>query len=296
MGFSELFTDIITKLESIPSDTIVQNTKPANNFQKTPTNVNQKFKMINIWNDQIDNEIKENGYIVRCPAIFIEFLPEEPKLILGGVTQYMDAKIYFHIYSDKLNTSNSGVNSFGDNSGDLMDANFEIYELRDTIKSVFLGFHTHNSSAMMSRYDSLDYRHKTITKYLLGFTFCFNDDKGSIYDPKSSRYQIIQGITNPILNSTPQQNWISGTTYVQNVNVVFVTGIAGVANGYYLCITSNSDLVFVTSEWQQLALWVTAQDYAIGAYIYNGYFAYICITANSDVVFDAYKWTLITKI
>ena len=153
MSFSKLFTDVLDELKTIQDDNPLPKLQAANNFQKTLSNRNQKFKMINIWNDQIDTEIlstkKGDGYSIKCPSVFIELVTNDGNQLLGGVTQYPEACMYFHIYSDQLNTPNN-INI----SNDLIDANLEIFDLRDAITSKMLGFHTHNSSAFMSRYDN----------------------------------------------------------------------------------------------------------------------------------------------
>ncbi len=283
MGFSELFTDIITKLETIQDPKPVTTLQKIRNYQKTESNRNQRFKVINIWNDQIDNEVKEKeNYVIKCPAIFLEFIPEEPKMILGGVTQYPDAKMYFHIFSDQLNSPNS-------EGGDFMDRNIEIYSLRDDVKSIMLGFHTHNSSFMMSRYDALDYKHKTITKYLLGFSFCFNDDKGSIFDPKSSRY-LVTGNLPSNLEVLPRHPWVSEDDYLALCAVVFLS------DKYYLCITSNSDEIFNPLNWLEINHWVSGTTYSVGNYIYEGYFCYQCLTGNSDTTFNPNNWVVISRL
>ncbi len=293
MAFSELFTDVITKLESLQVANPISSPKKANNITQSDSNVNRIFKYVNIWNDQIDNEIKEKGYPIKCPSCLIEFIPEEPKLVLGGLTQYMDAKMYFHIFSDKLNSPSNQSR----NSGDFMDRNVEIYDLRDAIKSAFLGFHTHNSSAMMSRYDSLDYRHGQITKYLLGFTFCYNDEKGSIFDPKSTRYLVDGVLTGGLEIPTARRDWIGGDSYVALVNVVYLdTVVGGSVVGFYLCTTSNNSASFTPSEWVLLPVWTSGNSYAINDYVYLGYYAYQCINANSDVTFTSSNWDLICRI
>ena len=306
MGMSEVFTDVLNRIEQITVDNPIVSPKPSANFQRTQSNVNQIFKMTGIWNDQIDNEIQScktgeratiKGHVIKCPAVFIEFVPNDGNQILGGVTQYMEAAMYFHIFSDELNTPNQ-VQGLNQPSGDLMDNNFDIYRLRDIITSNFLGFHTYHGSAMMSRYDKLDYKHGTITKYLRGFHFCWNDDKGSIYDPKSSRYLLEQKIVDGNLEVTPKHVWVSGTNYVAQVNVAYYLGSVSptILAGYYLCTTSNTDTTFIPANWQVLSQWVTLGNYAVGAYIFFGYYAYQCTVANNDVAFNADKWRLIVRM
>ena len=293
MGFSQLYTDVITALEAIPDPNPILNPIPSKNFQKTTSNRNQLFKMVNVFNEQIDNEIKEKGFSIKCPSIFIEFIPEEPKQILGGYTQYLDAKMYFHIYSDQLNTPNKGQPI----GGDFMDANLEIYDLRDAVKSRMLGFHTHNSSAMMSRYDAIDYKHNSITKYILGFFCPFTDEKGSIDDPLSSRYLVGGNLSGGTTSTTNEIYWISGYSYTAFSNIVwFIGNSSGLIAGLYLCITSNNDSVFTSSKWVYLALWQGGKAYSVGAYIYLGAYCYQCSTANSDLTFNQNHWTLICKI
>ena len=320
MGLENLYTDLINKLSLIPKDcttiipysqlqqnnssfppTPVQKSQTTNNFQKTQYKFEQKFSTINIWNDQIDNEVKSikrdgtnNGYIIKCPAVFVEFVPNDGNQIGGGVTQYMDACIYFHIFSDELNTSNNkrGLNQ---NPADLIDANFEIFKLRDIISSYFLGYHPNNGSALMSRYDKPDYKHLTITKYLRGFSFCWNDDKGSVFDPISVRYSI--GVPFPANNAiVPENVWQSGISYVALVNVVYYGGLGAIVAGFYLCLSTNTDITFNPLNWQLIALWVSGTTYNIGNYIYNSYYVYQCKTENSDVDFNTSNWNLITRI
>ncbi|MEO7531555.1 MAG: hypothetical protein ABIS69_09090, partial [Sediminibacterium sp.] len=263
MGFSQLFTDAITKVESILIDNPISNPVAANNFQKTKSNVNQVFKLISAWNDQIDTEIQSmskdekvtpSGFILKCPTCLLEFELGDGADILGGVTQYMNARLYFHLYSDQLNSPNGSVLDRKD-SGDFMDLNLEIFYLRDLIKSNFLGLRIHNSSPMMSCVDTLDYKHNTITKYVIGFTFCFNDDKGSIYDPKSIRFQTVGKIDKIEIAAT--HFWISGKSYSAITNVIYlnIDQIEAVIAGWYMCLTSNNDAEFTPSKWQRVALW-----------------------------------------
>jgi len=292
MGFSDVYTDIIAKANTILVDNPIPTPKPANNIQKTPSNVNQVFKYIGIWNDQIDIETqslkKGDGFIVKCPSLFIEFISGEGSDILGGVTQYMDACVYFHIFSDQLATDNRSDYS------NLIDANFEIFYLRDLITSNFNGFHTSFSSAMMSRYDKEDYKHNTITKYLRGFSFCFNDTKGSMYDPKSFRYQTSVQI-NATLNQTPQSTWISGTEYVAFANCVYLN-LAPNLVGEYLCTTTNNDATFEAVKWAYVPIWVSGTAYHTDNFIYIGGFCYQCIISNSDIIFTPAHWYIICRI
>lgn len=291
MSFKQVFTDVLTKLESIPADKVISNPKPASNFQKTPSNVNQKFKFNSIWNEQIDNEIKgSENIIIKCPACFIEFDTGDGMLIGGGVTQYLDARMYFHIYSDQLNATNKV-------GGDYMDVNLEIFDLRDCIKSNFTGFHTHNASFGMPCVDKLDYKHKTITKYVIGFCFPFYDEKGSIFDPKSALYKTFKTSSGIGLGVTPTHYWVSGASYQELVNVIFIVGsvMPLVIEGYYLCLHSNNDMVFTTLNWQILALW-TPGNWVVGQYIYLGIYCYVCLNANNDLTFTPSNWTLICRM
>ena len=306
MGTSLVIINVLNQLATIQKDEVIANPKPSNNSQKTQSNVNKIFKMINVWNDNIDNEIlstKEGipaigtkGYAIKCPSVFVEFVPGDGNQILGGVTQYMDAAMYFHIFSDQLATSNLTEGLIGINPGDLIDANFEIDYLRDVITSNFLGFHTYNGSAFMSRYDKLDYKHGTITKWLRGFHFCFNDVKGSIFDKKSSRYLTPVQLNNATLSVTAERDWISGNEYISGLNVVWFAGLGAVLAGFYLCLTTNTDSVFTASKWQYLPIWQANFAYAVNTYIYNGLFCYKCSIANNDAEFNFNNWELIVRI
>lgn len=303
MAFETIFTDTISKLESIPDLKVVSNSKPSANFQRTKSNVNQRFKFIDIWNDQIDAEIQSSkygepiimkGFTIKCPAIFIEFIPEDPNQIGGRVTQYLDAKLYLHIYSDELNTPSTKLNP---NDGDLMDANFEIYKLRDEAKSAMMGFRPTNCSALMARYDGLDYKHGTITKYILGFSCPFIDFQGSILDNKSESY-IVPTPINATLGISSKSIWTSKSIYTSLISVVWYLGSVSpvIEQGYYLCLTTNQSALFQPTEWQYLPIWEAGKTYAINNYIYYGYFCYKCNNANSDTTFNPSNWDLITHL
>ena len=232
---------------------------------------------------------KGDGYPITFPACFIELDISEGKTIGGGVTQYPDARMYFHIYSNQLNSENP--------DGEFMDRNIEIYELADTIQSNMHHFRTHGCTQMLACVNTLDYKHNTITKFIVGFQFMFSNDKGSVYDENSYLYQTVQTATNPTLGITDYQLWISGNVYTQLVNVVWFSGnLPTILAGYYLCTVSNNSTEFTPSEWQILAIWVSGKTYTIGQYIYNGQFCYECIVANSDLIFNPGNWLLTTKM
>jgi hypothetical protein len=286
MAFKDFFIEMQTLLESIQPDTLVQNPVKANNLKQTPSNINQLFKYINIWDDQVDDLIKagtgqRDGYGFQFPAIFIELITGDSYQVGGGVTMYKDTKCYLHIFSFSLNDS------------DLMERNLEIYELRDTVKSKLLGFSPSTCSAFMSRYDAQDYKHHNITKYLLGFNFNLNDTKGSIFDSKSRNPLTFKSLT---LNPLPSQfkDWVSGTTYYQNLNVVLFSEVLGSQiKDVYLCLTTNTDVEFNALNWLKIPMWVIKQ-WVINDYCYIYSYVYQCSISNADEIFNPNNWNLIT--
>lgn len=298
-GLADVFNTTISFAQSLLVDNPIPTPPPSNSIVKTQSNVNQLFKFVGKWNDNIDNEVTslksgENtwktakGYIIKCPALFVEFEPGDGSCILGGITQYMEAKLYLHIFSDELNTDNRSGKT------EEMDSNYQIDYLRDRVVSGFNGFHPSFGSALMNRFDALDYKHGTITKYVKGFEFCWNDTKGSVYDPRSPRYQTSQLIPNIMANPIADV-WVSGGSYVALSNVVYLNLTPNVV-GNYLCTTTNNSTNFTPIQWAFCALWAGGTGYIIGAYVSFGYFIWQCTTSNNDTIFNQANWILICRI
>jgi len=273
------FTEIQTKLASIQ----VKNPTPlppkSNNLSQTSSNQNQVFKTINIWDDQIDDLIKSaTGYEIQFPALFLELILGDAKMVLGDVTHYPDSKIFFHIFSFNLNQQDTGK----------MEQNLVIYDLRDTVKANILGQRFHGANGFMSCYDAMDYKHKNITKYLLGFNFNYSDAVGSIYDSDSVNGLTFKTNTNLTAIFSNFQSWISGLTYTQDVSVVIIATVI------YVCIVTNSDLVFTLSKWSVVPFWISGTSYSVGNYVLDLGTVFKCLNANSDITFTPSNWTKIS--
>ena len=81
MALKDFFTEVLAKLNSIEVNNPIA-TPTANNIKKTPSNVNKVFKYINIWDEQIDEEVKGNNYVIASPSIFIEYIAGDCKMLL----------------------------------------------------------------------------------------------------------------------------------------------------------------------------------------------------------------------
>ncbi len=279
MATRTFFTEIQTKLASIQ----VKNPAPlppkSKNLNPTSSNQNQVFKYINIWDDQIDDLIKsEKGYEIAFDALFFELILGDAKMVLGDVTHYPDSKLFFHIFSFNLNQQDTGK----------MEQNLVIYDLRDIVKANILGQRFHGANGFMSCYDAMDYKHKNITKYLIGFNFNYSDAVGSIYDADSVnglKFKTNSSLT-AIFNIFP--SWISGLSYVADLSVVIIATIV------YVCTTSNSDLVFDLNKWAVVNFWVSGKSYLVGDYELDLGIVYKCLNSNSDITFTPSNWTKIS--
>lgn len=235
------------------------------------------FKYCNIWDNQIDEMILGSNYAFALPALFIEFIPGECKMMGMGMSQYPQTEITFHI-----------VNQILDGNNDTMERNLPIFDLRDLVKAKFVGFGISFCSNLMCCYDKLDYKHGNTYKYLLSFNCNFIDSKGSGFDPDSG---LVWGyLDNPTLNINIVHEWISGKFYNvadaiqgQFANVVIYRG------QIYQCSNPNFDIIFDSNNWFPVNLW-TPRQYNYGDMVLYYSYVYSCVVPNNDTVFNSNNW------
>lgn len=283
MSLAAVFLETIEKLKSIKVQNLKTVPSPSNNFKKTPSNINDFFKTINIWDNQIDEMIKGDGYSFNSNfAIFVEYLPGEAKQLLNKVTSYPESVMTFHIFSILL-----------DGQDGTMERNIEIYSARDKVNSKIKGWSPSRCSSFMSYRDVIDYKHKNITKYLLSYNFNFIDTTGSVFDTDSSYYLTSKSFDNPTLSISIFEGWKSGMSYFADISVV--------CNGYlneqlqvYLCKIDNEDIVFTLSNWTLIPQWKSDNEYEVDDYCFYVNTVFKCTTANNDVNFTIGNWIQIT--
>lgn len=285
MSLANVFLQTINKLKSIKVQNPIVLPKPSNNRVKTESNVNDFFKTINVWDNQVDEMIKGDSYSFNTDyAIFVEYIPGDAKQLLNKVTSYPESVITFHIFSILL-----------DGRDGTMERNIDIFIARDKTNSKIKGWSPDNCSSFMSCKDVLDYKHKNITKYILSYNFNFIDKTGSIFDVDSPFHLTSKSFDNPKITSISIfTGWISGASYTSNVSVV--------CNGYdfnkqllvYLCKTDNSDKIFDLSNWTLIPEWKSKKKYSVDDYSFFVNTVFKCITDNEDSSFIPSNWIQIT--
>lgn len=286
MGVADIFVETINKIKSIKKvDNVVPNPVKTGNFSKTASNVNDVFKYINIWDNQIDEMIAANSYSFKTneSAIFIELRLGRCAQLLNKVSTYPEAVIVFHVFSQVF-----------DGGNDTMERNVEIYRYRDVIKSKITGWSPSSCSNFMCFDDALDYKHGNITKYLIGFNFNFTDLTGSIFDVNSPNYLKFVTQSGATLGSVSFfTDWISGLEYTSQISVV-ANGYTNKVPNIYLCTTNNNDVIFDNSKWYQIFAWVSNKQYTVDDKVYLFNRVYNCVEDNNDSIFNPSKWEIIT--
>lgn len=133
---------------------------------------------IRIWNNQVDEEKEGQTYDFPKPAFFIEIIPEVEYMAEGMGTAAADIGIKIHIVCESLNASDG-----------TMEQDLLVYDLRDKIVSLFVGFNPFSCSAMMLVSENPDYGHTNIFHYTVGFVCNYVDIEGSPY--AATRGQIV---------------------------------------------------------------------------------------------------------
>lgn len=145
--------------------------------QSTKNSVYPKlFKYVNIWDMQVDEMIqsdKNKNYSFNTPSFFVEINLGTGVQWNINYTSYPDAVIKLYLINQVLN------------SGDNMEQNLKIFDIRDQVVSAFKNSEISWCSDIILFEDEMDYKHGSIYKYKLGFKTNFIDSKGSIYDVDS---------------------------------------------------------------------------------------------------------------
>lgn len=134
------------------------------------------FKYINIWDMQVDEMIqsdKNKNYSFNTPSFFVQIELGEGVDWRQNFTSYPNAIIRFYLINQVLN------------SGDDMEQNLKIFDIRDQTVTAFKNSQISWCSDIILFEDEMDYKHGSIYKYKLGFKTNFIDSKGSIYDVDS---------------------------------------------------------------------------------------------------------------
>ena len=121
---------------------------------------------VQIWNSQFDYIDEGQGYSFPFPCAFVEVTPNEDIGSLGSGFQGSDLTIKIHLGSDFYN-------GFG---GDVIDDNFNIFALRETVSQALFGFKTSTSGAMFKINEEQDFNHSNVYHYVMTYKVHFIDD------------------------------------------------------------------------------------------------------------------------
>lgn len=241
---------------------------------------NSQFIYCAVFNDQIKQEESGKTFVFPKPAVLVEISsPSNGLQTLGsyGVTVH-DFIFRFSIVHEQLNAEYDGT------AGSGMDENLDVFDLRDTLKTLLTGFQPTNCSNLQYDSESQDYAHDNIYVYGISFRCSYVDTKGSPYDVDSNVW--VDGQID-ILNLNTFVGWQSGKSYQENKQAVTYGGLI------YLCANDNSDTVFTVANWLEVDAWQGNTSYVATNYVAYQNNIYQCSVDNSDATFDFDKWTKI---
>jgi hypothetical protein len=161
---------ILAQARAIPYDW----TNVADAERSRPTFLFQKTA---VWNNQVRKMLDGSGVFYESPSCFLEMRPEKSMQMADNIT-VTDVCWKIHIVHGQLDA--------GDDEN--MDQNLMVFQLRDLVKSEFVGFEPESCSTMFCEDEEQDYDHGNIYHYILSFKSCLKDTKGSMYDPDQTRF------------------------------------------------------------------------------------------------------------
>lgn len=136
----------------------------------------QVFQYCAMFNNQV--KMLDNGATFEFPrpAVLIEIeTPMSGVQLLGTRLVVNDIVWKFSIVHEQLNAIyEDGI------SGSGMDENLDVYDLRDTLKTLLMGFKPTNCSYLQYSDESQDYNHNQIYVYSVSFMCSYVDTKGMV--------------------------------------------------------------------------------------------------------------------
>lgn len=141
-----------------------------------------------VWNDQLNRMDDQSGLSLPFPAIYVEMLPQEWNMLSAGVSQ-CDIVWKIHICHQQF-----------DSMDGFFDQNLDVFDLRDSVKTALMLFKPTNCGSWIASGEEQDYSHTNIYHYILEFTCCFIDTKGSGFDPTNGWYIYSTPPTDLIIN------------------------------------------------------------------------------------------------
>lgn len=285
---------------------------------KSLTKINDKsgltenvFKYCNVWNNQpyIQEKEKNESYPFKTPAVFVGFELGNAMQLAYNMTSYPEAELSFYIVHEYLN----------DIGGD-MDKNLKVFELRDYIKTKFSSVSISFCSSLVINQEIQDFNHDNVYVYKISFKTNFIDSKGSVLDTDSGA--VWGFLENPTLNVNVFIAWSCGRKYTSNIDsssifyqsssglryvssngAYYITSDSGSSEGIfasvvslngdvYVCLETNSDLVFDESKWFRIYGW-TPKKYQVGDISAFYSRIYKCKTENEDDLFNESNWEII---
>lgn len=135
------------------------------------------FRMIRIWNNQINYEKDGQLYNFPKPAAFLEVINDPIYEQLGLGFQSSDVGWRIHI-----------CHEFYDAQDGSFEQDLPIFDLRDKVVAKLSLFEPTACGPLTRVAETQDYEHDNIYHYIIEFVCNFIDSKGSPYDPDSGSY------------------------------------------------------------------------------------------------------------
>lgn len=154
---------------------------------------------VDVWNDQVKEEIDGETFAFPLPAYFLEIKNPENMVQLGrGVTQ-SNIDVDIHIMMDKLNNVDQGL----PDGGGAISQNLDIFDLKAVVATALFGFKPAGGGIFYRTKREQDFKHTNVYHGVIGFKGAFIDTTGSYYDPAvfAKNYQSVTGIT-PVITVT----------------------------------------------------------------------------------------------
>lgn len=157
------------------------------------------FDFVDVWNDQVKEEIEGETFLFPLPALFFEVKNPENIVQLGqGVTQ-SNMSVDVHIMMDKINNVPNGE----ENGDGAISQNLDIFDLKAAVARALFGFKPTGSGIFVRESREQDYKHTNVYHGVISFKGAFIDTSGTFFDAivQATKYQTIDGTTvRPVIN------------------------------------------------------------------------------------------------
>lgn len=165
--------------------------EPMRDILQRLESIEDAFKFVRVWNNQLERLEKSEDYAFPRPAAFLEVINPAAYDLIGIGFSASDIIFSIHI-----------IHELYDSQDGTMDQNLEVFELRDKVLASLAGYEPTACSKLFFIAEQQDYDHDQLYHYVIDFKCSFIESHTSPYDPNAGKFVDSVPPTTLVVNAT----------------------------------------------------------------------------------------------